>query len=138
MAEAFRWSVTRRVTKTATVSLLSNRYQVGPELVGKAVELRFDHSVEPAHLLTSPSRGAGNRRAFFEGLVRDHLDVGRPDLVSLVFGRRVDRRTPGRFETKVVTKGVEPEVTCYYRSSRIKQYFKGHHALRTETVICDR
>jgi putative transposase len=42
MAEAFRWSVTRRVTKTATVSLLSNRYQVGPELVGKAVELRSD------------------------------------------------------------------------------------------------
>jgi putative transposase len=41
MAEAFRWSVTRRVTKTATVQLIGNRYQVGAELVGKAVELRF-------------------------------------------------------------------------------------------------
>ena len=42
LSEAFRWSVTRRVTKTATVSLLANRYGVGPELVGRTVELRFD------------------------------------------------------------------------------------------------
>lgn len=42
MREAFRWSVTRRVTKTATVSLLANRYGVDPFLVGKTVELRFD------------------------------------------------------------------------------------------------
>jgi putative transposase len=40
--EAFRWSVTRRVTKTATVSLYANRYEVDPILVGKTVELRFD------------------------------------------------------------------------------------------------
>jgi len=40
--EAFRWSVTRRVTKTATVSLFANRYGVEPFLVGKRVELRFD------------------------------------------------------------------------------------------------
>lgn len=42
LVEAFRWSVTRRVTKTATVSLLSNRYEVPAELVGRSVELRFD------------------------------------------------------------------------------------------------
>jgi putative transposase len=40
--EAFRWSVVRRVTKTATVSLLANRYAVDPSLVGSNVELRFD------------------------------------------------------------------------------------------------
>ena len=27
-------------------------------------------------------------RAFFEGLIRDHLDLGRPDQVSPVFGRK--------------------------------------------------
>lgn len=42
LAEAFRWSLTRRVTKTATVSLLANRYQVEPGLIGRTVELRFD------------------------------------------------------------------------------------------------
>jgi putative transposase len=42
LSEAFRWSVTRRVTKTATVSLFANRYGVGPELIGRTIELRFD------------------------------------------------------------------------------------------------
>ncbi len=40
--EAFRWSITRRVTKTATVSLFANRYGVNPSLLGRTVELRFD------------------------------------------------------------------------------------------------
>jgi len=40
--EAFRWSLSRRVTKTATVSLLANRYAVDPGLIGRKVELRFD------------------------------------------------------------------------------------------------
>ena len=42
LAEAFRWSMVRRVTKTATVSLFANRYGVDPSLVGRSVELRFD------------------------------------------------------------------------------------------------
>jgi len=41
LAEAFRWSATRMVSATATVSLLGNRYQVDPGLVGRRVELRF-------------------------------------------------------------------------------------------------
>jgi putative transposase len=40
--EAFRWSVIRRVAKTATVEFEANRYQVDPALVGRHVELRFD------------------------------------------------------------------------------------------------
>jgi hypothetical protein len=76
-------------------------------------------------------------RAFFEGVIRDHLDIGRPEQVALIFDRPVTRRTPGKFRTKVITKGVDPEVCCYYKSSRIKQYFKEHRALRTETVISD-
>jgi putative transposase len=40
--EAFRWSVRRTVTKTATVSLAGNRYLVDPSLVGQTVELRYD------------------------------------------------------------------------------------------------
>lgn len=42
IAEAFRWSVIRRVTKTATVSLQANTYQVDPSLAGSRVELVFD------------------------------------------------------------------------------------------------
>ena len=42
LREAFRWSVLRRVTSTASVSLADNRYSVDPSLIGRRVELRFD------------------------------------------------------------------------------------------------
>ena len=42
LAEAFRWSEHRTVSKTALVSLHGNRYQVDPHLVGRRVELVFD------------------------------------------------------------------------------------------------
>ena len=101
---------------------------------GYVYELAFrQFEVAGTRVFGRPAAG----RAFFEGLIRDHLDVGRPDCVSLTFGRRVLATTPGAFRTKVVTEGVDPQVSCYYKASRIKQYFKGHRALRTETVICD-
>lgn len=41
LTEAFRWSQYRTVTKTATVSLHSNTYEVDPALIGRRVELVF-------------------------------------------------------------------------------------------------
>jgi hypothetical protein len=55
----------------------------------------------------------------------------------LIFDRRISSRTPGTWRTRVITKGVDPQISCYYRSSRIKQYFNEHRALRTETVVCN-
>jgi hypothetical protein len=42
LREAFRWSVTRKVTRTATVPLEGNSYTVDPALTGRRVELRYD------------------------------------------------------------------------------------------------
>ena len=42
LAEAFRWEQHRTVTKTATVSLHGNVYEVDPVLAGRRVELVFD------------------------------------------------------------------------------------------------
>jgi putative transposase len=42
LREAFRWSVLRRVTSTASISLAGNRYSVDEALIGRRVELRFD------------------------------------------------------------------------------------------------
>jgi len=42
LAEAFRWSVMRKVTRTATVPLEGNAYAVDPALTGRRVELRYD------------------------------------------------------------------------------------------------
>jgi hypothetical protein len=74
-------------------------------------------------------------RIFFEEIIRENLDLGRPDRVQLIFERRVSKRTPGRFRTRVLTNGVVPSVHVDYKNSKIKQYHKENRALRTETTI---
>ena len=74
-------------------------------------------------------------RMFFEEVIRENLDIGRPSQVQLIFDRRVNRRTPGKFRTRVITDGVVPSLHVDYKSTRIKQYHKEGRALRTETTI---
>jgi hypothetical protein len=44
--------------------------------------------------------------------------------VQLLFGRRVTKRTPGHFRTRVLTGGVIPSLPMDYKSNRIQQYFQ--------------
>jgi hypothetical protein len=74
-------------------------------------------------------------RVFFEEVIRENVDLGRPDQVQLLFARRVTRRTPGRFRTRVITDGVTPSLHVDDKSARIKQYHTEGRALRTETTI---
>jgi hypothetical protein len=74
-------------------------------------------------------------RRFFEQVLRDNLDLGRPDNVQLIFQRKVRRDTPSRFRTRVVTAGVLPSLYVDYKSARLKQYFKEGLALRTELIV---
>src|SRR5580700_3611676 len=74
-------------------------------------------------------------RMFFEEVIRENLDIGRPSQVQLIFDRRVSRKTPGRFRTRVITDGVVPSLHVDYKTTRIKQYHKEGRALRTETTI---
>jgi hypothetical protein len=76
-------------------------------------------------------------RCFFEEVIRENLDLGRPDQMQLIFDRRVTRRTPGRFRTRVLTEGVVPSLHVQYKKSKVKQYHKEGQALRTETTIND-
>jgi hypothetical protein len=76
-------------------------------------------------------------RCFFEEVIRENLDIGRPDHVQLIFDRRITRRTPGRFRTRVLTEGVVPALHVDYKKSKVKQYHKEGQALRTETTIND-
>ena len=76
-------------------------------------------------------------RGWFEQTLADQLTLGRPDQVAVVFGRRVSRRTPGRFHTKIINRGTEAAIQVHYRASKVKQYFKEGRALRTETTIND-
>jgi len=76
-------------------------------------------------------------REWFERTIRDQLTLGRPDHVAIVFGRRITTKTPGRFWTRVINRGVECGIQVHYRASKVKQYFKEGRALRTETTIND-
>ena len=86
--EAFRWSVVRRVTRTASVSLAGNHYSVDPSLIGRRIELRFDP----------------------EDLTR--LDVfwdGRPvgQAIPFIIGRHVHRQVPQALPTPPRATGVD-------------------------------
>jgi hypothetical protein len=74
-------------------------------------------------------------REFFEEVVRENIDLGRPDRVSLVFDRKITKATPGTLRTRVIQDGVHPSLHFEYKSCHVKQYFKENRALRTETTI---
>ena len=74
-----------------------------------------------------PSQG----RQWFELMLRDQLALGRPDHAQIVFGRKITSRTPGRFRTRVIGDGVEPQIQAHYKHSKVKQYFKEGRALGT-------
>ena len=104
----------------------------------RAAGYRYQLSILQAEFsLTQVLRQPVAGRVFFEEVIRENLDLGRPDQVQLIFGRQVNRRTPGRFRTRVLTTGVIPSLHVDYKHSRIKQYHKEGQALRTETTIND-
>jgi hypothetical protein len=79
-----------------------------------------------------------NGRHFFEQVIRENLDLGRPSRVRLLFGRPLSTRTPPPtygYRTRVITAGVDPSLHVEYKSCHVKQYFKEGRALRTETTI---
>ena len=108
----------------------------------RAAGYRYDVSVLQAEfsltqMLDAPLSG----RILFDEIVRENLDLGRPDHIGLVFDRKILGRrwhpTPGRFRTRVLTPGVTPSLHVEYKHSKIKQYHKEGRALRTETTIND-
>ena len=78
-------------------------------------------------------------RAFFEALVADNLDVGRPESVELIFHGPRGRGRPVKLDctpkTRIVTREDGVSVNAFFKHSRIKQYLKDGRALRIETVV---
>ena len=89
--------------------------------------LVFDHDV--------------HARAFFEALLCENMDLGRPENVELLFrrGQRLGRPTipppGGGFKTKIDRYCDLVTLNVFYKNSRLKQYLKDGVALRIETVI---
>jgi len=84
--------------------------------------------VSLTQIFDRPLRG----REFFEEIIRDNLDLGRPDRVQLIFARRVTKKTPGEFKTRVIQDGVQPSLHIQYKNFDLKQYFRERRGCRTE------
>lgn len=79
-------------------------------------------------------------RAFFEALVVENMDLGRPENVELLFrrGQRLGAHSgtpPGGFKTKIDQRCDLVTLNVFYKNSRLKQYLKDGLALRIETVV---
>jgi hypothetical protein len=84
--------------------------------------------VSLTQIFDRPVRG----REFFEEVIRDNLDLGRPDRVQLIFDRVVTKKTPGRFRTRVIQDGVHPSLHMEHKNFDLKQYFQEGRGCRTE------
>jgi hypothetical protein len=84
----------------------------------RAAGYRYQLSVLQAEfsltqMLDKPVSG----RIFFEQTIRDNLDIGRPDQVSLIFNRQV-RRNTRNLRTRVITDTVIPNLHVDYKYCR--------------------
>jgi len=79
-------------------------------------------------------------RAFFEALIADNLDLGRPEHVEILFkrsprGRKTASPAGGVFKTAIDRNNNGVTINAFWRHSRVKQYLKDGRALRIETVV---
>jgi hypothetical protein len=79
-------------------------------------------------------------RAFFEALLRENMDLGRPENVELLFRRGQTKGRPAipparGFRTAIDQHCEMVTINVFYKNSRVKQYLKDGVALRIETVI---
>ena len=63
-------------------------------------------------------------RAFFEALLAGNMDLGRPEHAEIIFGRKVSRKTPGVFSTRLLDRGDQVTVNLSFKHSRVKHYLK--------------
>jgi hypothetical protein len=125
--EAVIWDLAARWTGLLPCPYTADDTAAGYRYEASVIQAEFSLT----QVLDRPVTG----RVFFEEVIRENLDIGRPSQVQLIFDRRVGKRTPGRFRTRVITDGVVPSLHVDYKTTRIKQYHKEERALRTETTI---
>ena len=104
----------------------------------RAAGYRYDLSILQAEFSLTQvwDRGASGRCSF-EEVIRENIDLGRPEQVQLIFQRPMCKKTAtgGRCRTRIITEGIAPSLHVYYKNTHLKQYHKEGRALRTETTI---
>jgi hypothetical protein len=73
----------------------------------------------------------------YEHVLRDHLHLGRIDMVKVIFDRRIPRKTRSEFQTRILRQGTVSCLKVFHKRSFVKQYNKGGRVLRTEVCVND-
>ncbi len=79
-------------------------------------------------------------RQFFESVIKDNLDLGRPEKMQIIFHKRIPKYNNNKreiFRTRIFTQDTIPSIHIEHKRTSLKQYFKCGKALRTETTIND-
>jgi hypothetical protein len=106
----------------------------------RAAGYGYDLSILQAEFSLTQIWDRGVRgRCFFEEVIRENIDLGRPEQIQLIFGRKLRKSTvaAGRCRTRILSEGVIPSLHVYYKNTHLKQYHKEGRGLRTETTIND-
>lgn len=123
----------RRWLDVIPLPLTAADRQAGHEWQLSMRQIEFSRTL----VLDRPAQG----RVFMADVAREGLSLGGHSAISFLFARQIRRRgkhpTPGTFRTEVELSGVDPRLSVFYRSSRIKEYLKKGRALRIETVCND-
>ena len=80
-----------------------------------------------------------HRRAALDALGERLLDanrtIGRPDKITVIFGRKVNSRYRGKLQTEIEDMHLpNPVIRSHYGNGFIKQYVRDHLILRTEAA----
>lgn len=80
-----------------------------------------------------------HRRAALDGLGERLLDasrtIGRPDKITVIFGRKITSRYRGKLQTEIEDMRLpNPVIRSHYGNGFIKQYVRDHLILRTEAA----
>jgi hypothetical protein len=83
-----------------------------------------------------------HRRAALDAIGERLLDanrtIGRPDKITVIFGRKVSSRYRGKLQTEIEDMHLpNPVIRSHYGNGFIKQYVRDHVLLRTEAATND-
>jgi len=73
-----------------------------------------------------------------ERLLDNNRDIGKPNKLTVIFGRRINRRYQGKLQTEIedLHRG-NPVMRSYYKNGFAKHYVRDHDVLRFETATND-
>ena len=96
----------------------------------------FFAQVEYCDNLIFPRRAALDELG--ERLLDNNRDIGKPHKLTVIFGRRINRRYQGKLQTEIQDLHLgNPVMRSYYKNGFAKHYVRDHDVLRFETATND-